>query len=83
MRINQKQPIQKKSFFLRCAQVTLGSHLVENFGLPCLQTLKNTGERRGDITNTSNTLFEQIVRKMVCLGRMRLANQVFQKARTR
>ncbi len=31
---------------IRCAQVTLRSHLVENLGLPLFQTLKNTVERR-------------------------------------
>ncbi len=41
-----KTTLLKKKFFLRCVQVTLRSHLVENFGLSRFQTVKNTGERR-------------------------------------
>ncbi len=46
LRLAQKWPLQKKVVFYLCAQVTLRSHPVENYGIARLQTLKIAGERR-------------------------------------
>ncbi len=46
----------KKIVCIRCAQVTLRSHLVENLGLPLFQALKNTVERgvQEDVARENN-----------------------------